>query len=138
MSSKTRRSDKKARGPAFLRFVIPIVDVLRDLGASGGAAEVADRVIERCKIQETEQEETTSNGQSRVRNQIAWARFYLVKAGLIDASRRGVWTLTSETRRTESPGTIAPNCSPSFARFPRRDSSASASASSGRMGSRRL
>ena len=52
-------------------------------------------------MSEAEQEETTSNGQSRVRNQIAWARFYLTKAGLIDGSRRGVWTLTEAGRTTE-------------------------------------
>ncbi len=32
-------------------------------------------------------------------NQIAWARFYLVKAGLVDASSRGVWTLTEKGRQ---------------------------------------
>jgi restriction system protein len=47
-------------------------------------------VIERLKISEKAQEATTSNGQSRVRNQIGWARFYLVKAGLVDASAFGL------------------------------------------------
>ncbi|MFO0604008.1 MAG: restriction endonuclease [Polyangiales bacterium] len=89
---------KKTRGPAFLRFVIPILDTLKELGASGTAGEVAERVIERCKISNKEQDETTSNGQSRVRNQIAWARFYLVKADLVDASQRGVWSLTPKGR----------------------------------------
>jgi restriction system protein len=71
---------------------------LKELGSSGTAGEVADRVIERLKISEKAQEATTSNGQSRVRNQIGWARFYLVKAGLVDASQRGVWTLTEAGR----------------------------------------
>jgi restriction system protein len=68
------------------------------LGNSGAPSEVTDRVIERLRLSEKEQEETTSNGQSRVRNQIAWARFYLVKAGYIDKSQRGVWTLTEKGR----------------------------------------
>jgi restriction system protein len=89
---------KKQKGPEFLRFVPPIVDTLKELGSSGTAGEVADRVIERLKISEKAQEATTSNGQSRVRNQIGWARFYLVKAGLVDASQRGVWTLTEAGR----------------------------------------
>jgi restriction system protein len=55
---------------------------------------VADRVLERPNVSEKEQEKTTSNGQSRVRNQVGWARFYLTKAGILDASQRGVWTLT--------------------------------------------
>lgn len=84
----------RAKGPNFLRYVVPVIDTLKELGNSGNAAEVADRVIERLKITEGEQEETTANGQSRVRNQIGWSRFYLTKAGLIDASQRGVWALT--------------------------------------------
>lgn len=92
---------KKATGPVFLRYVPPIVDTLRELGNSGTPSEVTDRVIERLRVSEHEQEQTTSNGQLRVRNQIAWARFYLVKAGYVDASRRGVWGLTDAGRNAE-------------------------------------
>ena len=84
----------------FLRFVAPIVETLRELGNSGTAGEVTDRVLDRLGVSEAEQEETTSNGHSRVRNQIGWARFYLAKAGYLDASERGVWSLT-EKGRTE-------------------------------------
>lgn len=33
-------------------------------------------------------------GGRRFDNQVAWARFYLAKMGYVDASRRGVWSLT--------------------------------------------
>jgi restriction system protein len=89
---------KRPKGPVFLRFVAPVVATLRELGSSGTASEVTDRVIERCRISESDQVETTSNGQSRVRNQIGWARFYLTKAGLLDDSRRGIWALTDAGR----------------------------------------
>lgn len=95
---------KKTKGPAFLRFAVPILDTLKELGSSGAPSEVADRVIERCKVTEKEQEETTTNGQSRIRNQIAWARFYLTKAGLLEASRRGVWNLTPAGRAAKLDG----------------------------------
>jgi restriction system protein len=36
------------------------------------------------------------NGQSRIQNQIAWARYILAKTGYIDASNRGIWTLTEK------------------------------------------
>jgi restriction system protein len=81
-----------------LRFCIPIIDTLNALGGSGRALEITDTVIERMKISEAEQAETNKNGGSRVRNQIAWARFYLVKAGLVDASKYGVWALTEKGR----------------------------------------
>jgi restriction system protein len=40
--------------------------------------------------------ETLSSGGSRFRNQVAWARFYLVKEGLIGSSKHGVWSLTEK------------------------------------------
>ncbi|HWA72804.1 MAG TPA: restriction endonuclease [Polyangiaceae bacterium] len=92
---------KRQKGPEFLRFVAPIVETLKELGSSGTASEVTDRVLERLKVTEAEQEATTSNGQSRVRNQIGWARFYLVKANLLDASQRGVWALTEVGRNSK-------------------------------------
>lgn len=92
---------KITMGPQFLRYSAPIVDTLKEMGNSGNANEIIDRVIERLKISEAEQAETTSNGQSRVRNQINWARFYLAKAGIVDAPRRGVWSLTEAGRNTK-------------------------------------
>jgi restriction system protein len=92
---------KKNKGPVFLRYVAPIVETLRELGSSGTSSEVTERVIERLRLSDEEQEETTSNGQSRVRNQIAWARFYLAKAGYVDSSQRGIWTLTETGRRAK-------------------------------------
>jgi restriction endonuclease Mrr len=41
------------------------------------------------------------SGEPRYRNQVAWARFYLVREGLLDSSRRGVWSLTERGRSTK-------------------------------------
>ncbi len=84
----------RRKGPEFLRFCVPVIQVLRELGGSGRPAEVTDLVIERMDIPEAEQKVTNKNGGSRIRNQVAWARFYMVKAGLIGSSQRGVWGLT--------------------------------------------
>ena len=73
---------------------MPIIEVLKETGGSGTAAEVIDHVIEKMRIPESEQEVTLKGGQTRVRNQIQWARFYLANAGYIDSSKRGVWSLT--------------------------------------------
>lgn len=85
-----------SKGPQFIRFFIPIVEVLRNLGGSGRPGEVTDLVIERMNISEAEQEVANKGGGSRVRNQVAWARFYMVKSGLLDSSQRGVWSLTEK------------------------------------------
>lgn len=47
-----------------------------------------------------------SSGISRFENQVHWARFYLSKAGFIDSSRRGVWSLTDKSRGIPS---LSPN-----------------------------
>ena len=99
---------EKAKGPQFLRFCIPIVETLQELGGSGQPKEVTDTVLERLHISEREQAQTLKNGGSRVRNQVAWARLYLAKADLLDASRRGVWALTEKGRTVHlSPDAIA-------------------------------
>jgi restriction system protein len=87
---------KQAKGPEFIRFFKPVIEVLKETGGSGTAAEVVDRAIEKMKISEKEQEATNKNGQSRVRNQVNWARFYLVRAGYLDSSKRGIWSLTDK------------------------------------------
>ncbi|OPX20596.1 MAG: restriction endonuclease [Desulfobacca sp. 4484_104] len=85
---------RKGKGPQFVRFFRPIIEVLKETGGSGAAAEVIDQVIEKMKIPESEQEVTLKSGQSRVRNQVQWARLYLARAGFLDSSQRGVWSLT--------------------------------------------
>ena len=92
---------KENVGPKFLRFVIPVIDVLKELGGSGKVSEVQDAAIELLGIPENELEETLKSGDSRVRNQIAWARFYLLKSGYLESSQRGVWTLTEKGLKSE-------------------------------------
>ena len=84
------------KGPQFLSYVKPLVEVLRNIGGSGATADVIDQVISYMKIPDSVVEETISSGASRVRNQIQWARMYLVKADLMDSSQRGVWKLTEK------------------------------------------
>jgi len=84
------------KGPEFLKYVNPVLKTLQENGGAGDSSDVIDQVINKLGITEAELEETTSNGQSRIRNQIQWARFYLFKAGLIDNAQRGIWRLTNE------------------------------------------
>jgi restriction system protein len=84
------------KGPEFLKYINPVLTTLQENGGAGESSDVIEKVIEKLKITEAELEETTANGQSRIRNQIQWARFYLFKAGLIDNAQRGIWRLTNE------------------------------------------
>jgi restriction system protein len=91
----------KTKGPEFIRFLKPILQILKQSGGSGTTAEVIDRAIELLRIPESEQEVTLKNGQSRIRNQVQWARLYLVRAGYLESSRRGVWNLTEKGGQTD-------------------------------------
>jgi restriction system protein len=84
------------KGPQFLIYVKPVLEALQANGGAGNSTSIIDQVIEKLGITDEEMEETTSNGQSRIRNQIQWSRFYLFKAGLIDNAERGIWRLTNE------------------------------------------
>ena len=84
------------KGPEFLKYINPVLTTLQANGGAGNLSNVIEQVIESLGISDDELEESTSNGQSRVRNQIQWARFYLFKAGLIDNSQRGIWRLTND------------------------------------------
>ncbi len=86
----------KGSKQAFLRYWIPVIEVLKELGGSGKPSEVTDHVIEKLQIPDDIVAETIKSGVSRVRNQIAWARMYLVKSGFLDSSTRGVWSLTEK------------------------------------------
>ena len=87
---------KQTKGPEFIRFFRPILEVLRQLGGSGTASEIVDSSMEIAKVSEKEQEAVNKNGLSRVKNQVHWARQYLVWGGYLDSSKRGVWSLTDK------------------------------------------
>jgi restriction endonuclease Mrr len=88
------------KGSQFIRYLDPVLQVLKDNGGVGAASEIIDGVIAHMKIPDAEVEVTIPSGQSRVRNQIQWARYYLAKAGLVDSPKSGVWRLTQEGTQT--------------------------------------
>jgi len=90
----------KKEGTQFLHWFGPLLDALRALGGSGTPDEATDKVAELCKVPESRQNELMESGQPRFRNQVAWARFYLKREGLLDSSTRGVWRLTDKGQAT--------------------------------------
>ena len=82
----------------LVRFFGPVLRAPANLGGEARASEVRSRVAEDLKISERQQHEMMGGGSFRFGNQIAWARFYLAKAELMDSPRRGVWRLTDKGR----------------------------------------
>jgi restriction system protein len=91
---------KTPEGSVFVRFFGPLLDALRGLGGSGTPDEVVERIAKDLSIPDETQNELLPSGEPRFRNQIAWARFYLVREGFLDSSKRGVWSLTERGRST--------------------------------------
>ena len=92
--------EKKDEGAQFVRYFGPLLDALRGLGGSAKVDEAVDRVAIDLKISDDVLNETLPSGGSRFRNQVAWARFYLVREGLLDSSKHGVWRLTEKGFKT--------------------------------------
>lgn len=93
---------RKPRGPKFVAYFWPVIEVLKDLGGSARPAEVREQIARKLRLSEETQSELMQSGIPRFDNQVAWARFYLSKAGIIDSSARGVWTLTDKGRNLDS------------------------------------
>lgn len=96
----TKAQRKKEEGPQFVRYFGALLDALRSLGGSATPNEVVERIALNKGIPDDVQNELLSSGDLRFRNQVAWARFYLVREGLLDSSKRGVWSLTERGRST--------------------------------------
>jgi restriction endonuclease Mrr len=100
-------SKNKKTASQFARYIGPVLQAIRELGGSGRPDEVRTVIAGNLGISDAEQSEPLPSGvQTRFENQVHWARFYLAKAGYIDSSQRGVWTLTEKGR---SLGEITPD-----------------------------
>jgi len=83
-------------GAQFVRYFGPLLDALRELGGSGAKSEVVEQVASDLELSEDVQNELLDSGAPRFQNQVAWGRFYLSREGLIESSKRGVWSLTEK------------------------------------------
>ena len=72
----------------------PLLDCLRAVGGSAKPREVSTWIGRELKLGEDVLNSTLKSGAKRFHNQVQWARQYLVWQGLVDDSKRGVWTLT--------------------------------------------
>ncbi len=88
-----------AVGSQFARYLNPLLAVLKELGGSAKPSEAKAAVAEYMQLADDVLEDRLESGTSRFDNQVGWARYYLVRSGYVDSSRRGVWALTEKGRR---------------------------------------
>lgn len=88
-------------GPRFIQYFTPVLDALRANGGEAKPETVFAWIKEHIDVPTEEIKAVNKGGQSKFENKVAWARFYLAKAGLIDGSKRGTWALTAEGEKAE-------------------------------------
>ena len=94
--------DQKTSKAEFLKWFMPLLQALRDLGGSATPADARKKIIENEHLSDEIVNETRGKTNvNKFENEVAFARNYLVEAGYIDKSVRGVWTLTEAGKSVE-------------------------------------
>jgi 5-methylcytosine-specific restriction protein B len=93
-----RREDRWS--PQFVSYFGPMLDILRDLGGEAAPKQIFDAIIQRYNVPDEFLQQANKNGRPKFENRVAWARFYLTKAGLMYAPKRGIWGLTEAGKAT--------------------------------------
>jgi restriction system protein len=94
---------RKGNGAEFVKWFRPLIDCLHELGAAK-PREASDWIAEKESVPPAVREIVNKNGGERFINQVCFARQYLLWEGLIDGSKRGIWSLTPrglQTRLTD-------------------------------------
>lgn len=87
-----------SRIPRYNKLIMPAFTALKELGGSGTNDEILNQVIKDLNIPD-EVADITHMGkvnQSELSYQLAWARTYLSKYGVIQNSARSVWSITPD------------------------------------------
>ena len=87
--------------PKYDDLFNPLLQALRELGGSAAVAELEDRVASLLHLSEEDIATLHKGNRTRLSYNLAWARTYLKKFGLLDNSSRGVWSLTPKGQQTD-------------------------------------
>lgn len=96
-------SEDKARVPKFQALINPTLRALKKLGGSASIQELVDEIVDDLSLPDEIADVPHGKGgtSTEVEYRAAWARTYLKKAGYVDNSERGVWSLTPEGRKVD-------------------------------------
>lgn len=90
--------NKKILSPTYTELIVPTYQALIKLGGSGTNNEICEQVIKDLQLPDEVVDESHlgSENQTELEYQLAWARTYLKKFGVIINSARSVWSITSD------------------------------------------
>lgn len=87
----------------------PLLRALKDLGGSGSNSEIEDKVSEIMDLTEDELNIIHRGNRTKFVYRLAWTRNYLKRFGLLENSKRGVWSLTKKGFETEKVNQVEVN-----------------------------
>ena len=88
--------------PKYDDLFNPLLAALHNLGSSASIAELEQSVAKVLKLTEADLEKPHDGNRTKFSYNLAWARTYLKRFGLIENSARGVWALTAAGQKTSS------------------------------------
>ena len=93
--------------PTFKDLMLPL---LRAFGEGGEhhIREMRERLADELELSDDDRKEELPSGQRVLSNRVGWARTYLNKAGLIESTRLGWWSITEDGQKllAEAPSRI--------------------------------
>lgn len=91
------KDSKKQINSHFTQWFVPLLAALKKLGGQSSPAEVRQQIIHDLQLPDRIVQETRGKTHvNKLRNELEFARDYLVYEGLIDGSVRGLWKLTEK------------------------------------------
>jgi restriction system protein len=88
--------------PKYDELFNPLLTALHQLGSSASISELEQNVAKILGLSEKDLEEPHDESRTKFAYNLAWARTYLKRYGLIENSARGVWALTAEGQKATS------------------------------------
>lgn len=92
---------KHEQMPKYHQLMNALLAAMHELGGSGSIDEISAQVTESLDLPEEVlaiPHDPEKSSQTEVEYQLAWARSYLKKYGILDNSSRGVWVIVPEKR----------------------------------------
>jgi restriction system protein len=88
--------------PKYYELFNPLLRALRELGGSGSIPELEETVSRTLGLSEEDINEIHRGNRTKFSYNLAWARTYLKRFGLLENSDRGVWALSEKGLSTEA------------------------------------
>lgn len=102
--------ENKKSNATFLKYFKPVIETLKEFDGSATPKQVEEKIKQKLNLPSNIVNEFhEKSGDNKFSKDVAWARQYLVWAGYIDSSERGIWTLTDSGKAVDMTEEFATN-----------------------------